>query len=479
MLKKNTFNGGSNGTSITTGNSGGTSGDAFQEVSGATYSSTNATGSRAPLVAQLTSSGYVLWNITPSQRDIYVAAYYYLTSYPSSSWETAIWLRAGSFNDNAQIRLQSDGRIQVSGSDFTVILTTSSAIPLNQWVRIEAKITIGTTNSNGAVDLRIYSGDSPTPLETKTATGVNTNINLPVEVWFRAPGVACYLDDVGISDEGWLTPPVQEVQVAGSDTATVTTTAGVALRITDTAALVATPTITGDPTAGDEATFQEDGVLSVPVGDQATLAELAGTATAVTGQESLQLAELASINAAYTAVDAATATDTGFLAPDLTLGELVTLGEAALIQLTSADQATVGEAQSADEYIGPYTFDTGRLIARVDIAATLTAADTLPVVDAAGVAIPRLGVDTAHATDSSLLAVAVADTATLTAAPAVASAITAVEALLVEDACQLTQPVLTSDTAVLGELAAIRDLGRDITAAGPPYIRWRASTPYT
>src|SRR5690606_21756557 len=125
------------------------------------------------------------------------------------------------------------------------ILTTSSAIPLNQWVRIEAKITIGTTHSNGAVDLRIYSGDSPTPLETQTATGVDTSVDLPVEVQFRAPGVACYLDDVGISDEGWLTPPVQEVQVAGSDTATVTTTAGVALRITDTAALVATPTITG------------------------------------------------------------------------------------------------------------------------------------------------------------------------------------------------------------------------------------------
>src|SRR5690606_21928457 len=187
--------------------------------------------------------------------DVYIAAYWYFTSYPSTD-EFFTWVNAGSFVPHLQLLLTGTGLISVEGGSFNTLFTTNNAIPLNQWVRIEARVTIGTTTSNGAVELRVYLGDSSTPLEVRTATGVNTNTVLPTEVWFQAPGVACYLDDVGISDEGWLTPPVEDVTVAGSDAATVTdTAAGVEVSITESATLLAAPTITGDPTAGDEATF--------------------------------------------------------------------------------------------------------------------------------------------------------------------------------------------------------------------------------
>ncbi|TMR97893.1 hypothetical protein [Nonomuraea basaltis] len=84
MLRKNSFNGGTAGTSVTTANSGGSSGDAFQSVNGSpTYVA--ATGTRAPLAALLNDPDTVTWqNIVTAGREMWVRGYVQLASLPAS-----------------------------------------------------------------------------------------------------------------------------------------------------------------------------------------------------------------------------------------------------------------------------------------------------------------------------------------------------------------------------------------------------------
>ncbi|MBX6167528.1 MAG: hypothetical protein IRY84_07805, partial [Thermobispora bispora] len=207
---KNSFNGGSNGTTITTANSGGTSGTAFSSVDGSpTYTTTNATGLRAPLVGRFASSSDIVkWSVSLAARTIYARTHVYRTGNPSSS-ATLIWFYDGF--GGTTLRLLSTGRVAVATDafdDFVPGTTTTDPIPANQWVRLEVKLVYGTTSNSGSCELRVYhSADSGTPTETKTATGADLRTSLPVSVWFwGVDGITVYHDDLGVSDVTWVGP---------------------------------------------------------------------------------------------------------------------------------------------------------------------------------------------------------------------------------------------------------------------------------
>lgn len=207
MLLKNSFSGGTAGTAISTGNSGGASGDAFQTANNATYTSTNATGTRAPLVAQFGAPTQLSWSgFSLSSRTIYARMYVYLTSYDASI-NTLISV-GSAVTPAARVRLNANGTVFVSNSSNTAVTgtTTATAIPTGQWVRIEAKIVVGTTTSNGSCELRTYhSADSGTPTATTTGTGANFGTSLPADInFFGFTGV--YADDLGASDVDWVGP---------------------------------------------------------------------------------------------------------------------------------------------------------------------------------------------------------------------------------------------------------------------------------
>ncbi|ETK36116.1 phage distal tail protein [Microbispora sp. ATCC PTA-5024] len=210
MLKKNSFSGGTDGANITTSNSGGTSGNAFDSWGSApSYTSSQATGLRAPLVAKLhdltSSSDSLIWNYTLSARTVWLREYLYLSASPASDSvivdesEFAVW-----------ITLKTDRTVTITSTGFTPVtfVASTTALPLNTWCRIEAKIVYGTTSSNGAVELRIYtSADSSTATETKTATGVNTGTTVGSSIAFDAVyGFDLLVDDLAITDVDWLGP---------------------------------------------------------------------------------------------------------------------------------------------------------------------------------------------------------------------------------------------------------------------------------
>ncbi len=209
MLKKNSFNGGTASSTITTGNSGGTSGDAFTTVGGApVYTTSQATGDRGPLVARLVpSSDFLEWgSLTLSGRTLYLRAYLYLTATPSLG---DYIISAGSASADVVLWIDSSGRLSVrNGGMFTDFAKQTGAVPLNTWCRVEVKFTIGTTSSNGACEIRRYdSAASNTPTQTTTASSIDLGTDIPTWVrwWYGVDQTVLY-DDLAVTDVDWLGP---------------------------------------------------------------------------------------------------------------------------------------------------------------------------------------------------------------------------------------------------------------------------------
>ncbi|WP_171075084.1 hypothetical protein [Nonomuraea basaltis] len=227
MLRRNSFNGGTAGTSVTTANSGGSSGDAFQSVNGSpTYVA--ATGTRAPLAALLNDPDTVTWqNIVTAGREMWVRGYVQLASLPASEdWflELNFQPTSGSPTAVGRLTVSPSGTIayRVDISD-PILCSVPASVTAGQWVRLELRVLVGTTSSNGAVNLWVYqSVEAAATTLQASATGVNTGTALINEAAFvYMPGVTLTCDDFAVTDQGKLGPaypanPTMVVQPAGT-----------------------------------------------------------------------------------------------------------------------------------------------------------------------------------------------------------------------------------------------------------------------
>jgi hypothetical protein len=212
MFLSNHFSGGSDGTTITTGNSGGISGDAWTSVAGVpAFEADNATGHRAPLVCLWASSSDRLrWGgVTFSGRQLWVRQYLYFTANPSGGSEQPLNINneGGGFT-NAFVYINTTGHFHVADTNNVTHSDTTSTINLNAWIRYEFFVNIGTTTSNGSYELRMYNDpDSFTPTETMSGSGLNFNTTLPDRIsWVRNQGTNFYSDSHAVTDTGWIGP---------------------------------------------------------------------------------------------------------------------------------------------------------------------------------------------------------------------------------------------------------------------------------
>ncbi|GAA0853513.1 hypothetical protein ACFQVD_26425 [Streptosporangium amethystogenes subsp. fukuiense] len=202
----NTFEGGTNTTAISTGNSGGTSGNAFSLAENVTFSTTRAAhgllSARMPAESGPTraSLGYDL----SGNGTRWMRGYFYSASWASDP--TLMLLFTADFYSFEVQLTATQARVNVYNGTSTATTATISAAPaVNQWIRVELQA----NNTTGAAELRLYNtADSSTA--TGTATGTRT---IPASAWGGATwtniGAAeTYADDVGWSDEGWLGPAV-------------------------------------------------------------------------------------------------------------------------------------------------------------------------------------------------------------------------------------------------------------------------------
>lgn len=180
-LKTNSLEGGTDGTTIDTSNSGGASGDAFDTVtigSGCTLTYATAAALHGSLGAQFYSSyssgqNYLVWNISAPSA----AARVYF-KFPGS-------LPSG---NAAIIRFYSGGGSYPGMTLYTVTRHIRVYDGVNSWVgtvfngslaadtlyRVEMAVAKGTGSGDGILRVAIYAGEDTTPLDSYDHTNVNT-----------------------------------------------------------------------------------------------------------------------------------------------------------------------------------------------------------------------------------------------------------------------------------------------------------------
>lgn len=216
---QNTFESGQpDGTAITSGNSGGGAGDAFQATGGTApnFSTTQAyTGTLSAAIAGVTAAnGQSTANWTglgaSGGTNVFVRQYLYYTAFSTSGSVTCSCVRATGGTGCAFAIISGGGQVNFMNAAQSVIaaLNGSSVAPLNQWFRLEYRVTPSTTV--GEIEWRLYSTpDSTTITETKSAGGLVLGADIDAARWGMDRTVSVtfttyQVDDVAVSTGGWI-----------------------------------------------------------------------------------------------------------------------------------------------------------------------------------------------------------------------------------------------------------------------------------
>lgn len=200
-LVTNNAEGGTNTTTVTTGNSGGASGTAFAAVNaGITYSSTQK--AHGALAYAFAGTAATFNTVTLNSGDgtttgYSVRIYAYLTGYPSAetnfiSIQTAGGVGMSGFN------LTTTGLLKVVHAGGTAG-TYTTPLSLNTWYRITIYGTVSATTA--ALNTAMYALDSGTAVESHNYTNLNTGSTAMGKVLYgkltQAPGMTTYyIDDI-------------------------------------------------------------------------------------------------------------------------------------------------------------------------------------------------------------------------------------------------------------------------------------------
>lgn len=149
-------------TSVTVGNSGGGSGDAFSLIVGAVtaVNTDSRVGSWSyEFPATTGTAASVTLNVDAS-RWVAIRLYAKLTGYPSATME---WIRCNTAGISFSINLQTSGIPMLSVTPFT---TLGVALTLNVWQRHELIVDMGGAPGQGTMYYRVYNADDSTVLGT-------------------------------------------------------------------------------------------------------------------------------------------------------------------------------------------------------------------------------------------------------------------------------------------------------------------------
>ena len=219
LLLLNNFEGGTNTTTISTGNSGGASGNAFDfALNGAggtlAFSTTKAAHGRlsATVATTANNSSYFGWvSSVGVQSRIWFRVYLYFTAIPTVVTRFFTVLNQSNIGCVRLAVLTTPGHIQVQDGNGNPITTSTTVIPLNQWFRVEG-FAFFSPNA-GKTEVKIFTGqeDSQVPVETNTSTATyNLNEDQISYVFGSAnPNLGqgpYYMDDIGLSNTGYLGP---------------------------------------------------------------------------------------------------------------------------------------------------------------------------------------------------------------------------------------------------------------------------------
>jgi hypothetical protein len=213
----NNAEGGTSGTTVTPGNSGGASGNPWDNISiggAASLTYDNTFAAHGGLSYKVSTGATVTtalaeWNASfGTLTTVYFRMYVYLTTAATPSAFRPFVARSGA--SHAASVLINGTTLSLSYSPaFNGAGAFTTPVPLNQWVRIEGFITGDA--SAGAVSASLYTSmDSTDAVETHTFTGLNTTGAL-TQYWFgqnnsSANSGPFWMDDLAASPIGYIGP---------------------------------------------------------------------------------------------------------------------------------------------------------------------------------------------------------------------------------------------------------------------------------
>ncbi len=204
MLLQNTAEGGTDETTVTSGNSGGASGDALNWISGTDFKFDNAQAAHGTMSYRFGgSSSYAGWNFTQVTR-VYGRCYLRLAA--TGTAVSAITGFAGGYR--FRIYITSTPQLQLVAGNATVVATGATTLSVGTWYRVEWDITSGSSQFG---EVKLFLGDSTTTLETLSGTsnyggsagvqfvvfGNETSVIGAPTIWF---------DDLVVNDTGYPGP---------------------------------------------------------------------------------------------------------------------------------------------------------------------------------------------------------------------------------------------------------------------------------
>lgn len=172
---QNTFEGGTNGTTITTANSGGASGTPFDYIeigsgAGMVYSTaTAAHGTKSMLASGNAVKAFAEYSVGPTPK-LTTRTYFRMPALPTAA-NNIIVIRNSSAQA-ASIIVSTAGVLRVADATGASIHDTP-ALNINQWYRIEAAWEPGASTTTGKVWFGLYSGDSTTAIDSWSSTTAN------------------------------------------------------------------------------------------------------------------------------------------------------------------------------------------------------------------------------------------------------------------------------------------------------------------
>lgn len=378
-LRANSAEGGSNGTTVTTGNSGGASGDAFNTVSigtggSATFTSASeAHGTLSYSLGSATGATFVAW--TGWNTATAACRFYFMFPTLPSAQMILVRLRnAGGVV--LELDITAANKFQVRNQTPAIVFTGTTTLSANTWYRVEFGATPNATTA--AINVDYYVGDSLTPVETGYATTTgNTGTGNFTEIRFgpQSGGVTTTpdFDDLAFTDltTTYIGPFFNVLPGAAAISATaglgaaglvtenavapITATASLSAGATQTsfpaAALSATATLSAGATLNQPAvaaitataTLSASGVVTENAQAALTASASLSASGLVTENAAAAISATAVVSAAGTRVQLPTMTFTGLAT--LSAGGVVTTFSSAAIQAvaTLAALATQGE----------------------------------------------------------------------------------------------------------------------------------------
>ncbi len=205
---------------ITTANSGGASGDAFDTIVGTPAFSRDdpAHGSTACVIDPPASTSEILrWSALGTQIDEGLRGYYKFSAFPASSLRLMRW-RNGSALAGA-VLIGTNGAVSIIDSLGVNVATSTQTIPTGARFRLEARLVASA--SSGSIEVRMFtSPESTTPAWTLTASTINTNTQVTntdfgqTNTHVTPPG-AYQLDSIAAAVAAWPGPFVGTVTLTG------------------------------------------------------------------------------------------------------------------------------------------------------------------------------------------------------------------------------------------------------------------------